>query len=85
MRDTPYATEIATGSHTFNVDEEARVERIFIKRQGEEQIRFSWWKNGNMLPRPLDLNEDELFDLLQNGINRGVFTDEFRTRLRAIL
>lgn len=72
MRDTDYATELASASVG-----EACVEKILVKANNEEEIRFSWWKGGSMQPRPLDLPEDDLLDLIQEGLAEGVFSDEF--------
>ena len=56
MRSTSYVDELS------HVDQGgARIERIRIKEAGEEEIRFSWWKDGRFQTRPLDLSEDDLF------------------------
>src|SRR4029077_9325626 len=86
MRDTAYATEQISATLPLDDGEhEARIERIFVKDEGEEEIRFSWWKNGNIVPRPLDLDENTLLDLFQRRISAGVFTANFRNRLRGML
>ena len=86
MRDTDYATESITATLPLgDGTNEARIERIFVKEEGEWEIRFSWWKNGNIVPRPLDLNESDLLDLLRRGITAGIFTREFREQLRDAL
>jgi hypothetical protein len=85
MRDTDYATELATAEHNT-----CRIERLYVKRPGpgvspQEEIRFSWWKNGNMVNRPMDLPEDELLVLLEKAINNGVFGGNFLTGLLRLL
>jgi hypothetical protein len=65
MRDTSYATEIARASIGFDAANEGRIERIHVKEQGQDEIRFSCWKDGRMTPRPLDLSENDLLTLLQ--------------------
>ncbi len=85
MRDTAYATELATASIAFEGGDEGKVERIHVKENAQDEIRFSWWKDGRMIPRPLDLNEEDLIRLLQNAVAVGVFTSNFRARLRDIL
>ena len=50
MRDTAYATEIATASVTLGDGTEARLERIYVKADEAEEIRFSWWKMGTLSP-----------------------------------
>ncbi len=72
MRDTGYARELARadiGGH--------RIERLYVKDRGEEEIRFSWWKDGRMQTRPLDLPEDQLLPLLAEAIREGVFSKRF--------
>jgi hypothetical protein len=94
LRDTDYATEIATAKLTIEdaqeENEEARIERLDVKGRGEdgrgeEEIRFSWWREGRMLPRPLDLTEDQLLELLRVAIDKNVFTAKFAIRLRQML
>jgi hypothetical protein len=72
MRDTGYATLIAHSILPFENGEEARIERLHIKSLDREEIRLSWWKNGNMVPRPLDLSEADLMKLIAKGILEGV-------------
>ncbi len=80
MRETMYATEIATGQ--FN---DCRIERIHVKSLAQDEIRFSWWPRGRMKPRPLDLTEQELLPLMKEAITAGVFSDFFLGELRALL
>ena len=56
MRDTGYATEMKTVSDNYG----QTIERIFVKEHQQEEIRFSWWKDGRLAPRPLDLPESDL-------------------------
>ena len=72
MGDTDYATLISESILPFENGEEARIERIRIKASGKEEIRFSWWKDGNIVPPPLDLSEDALWKLIAKGIIEGV-------------
>lgn len=80
MRDTPYAREIATADLAGN-----RIERLYVKSQDQEEIRFSRWKDGNMANRPLDLPEEELLPLLELAMSEGVFTDKFLSDLQTAL
>lgn len=61
------------------------IERIFVNSYKREEIRFSWWKNGRFIPRPLDLPESELLPLMKDAIKRGVFSPEFLAGLRDAL
>lgn len=88
LRDTPYATELARGSVTFPSGTEGRIERLCFKQGldvGLEGIRFSWWKDGRMVPRPLDATEDELLAMFKDSLQRGVFSERFRAELRQLL
>jgi hypothetical protein len=86
MRDTRYATEIQSASLRWpDSDSEARIEHLYIKSSGEHEIRFSWWKNGRMTPRPLDLSEKDLVKLFRSAVRNGVFTDKFKTALATSL
>jgi hypothetical protein len=88
MRDTPYATELAHGSVTFPSGTEGRIERLRFKEgsdAGLEGIRFSWWKEGRMIPRPLDATEEQLLALLKDSIQQSVFSQQFLAELRRLL
>ncbi len=79
MRDTDYATEIRTTGG------EERIERLFVKESGVEEIRFSWWPNGKFAPRPLDMPEGDLLVLIGRAISNGVFSDDFLKGLQTTL
>src|SRR2546423_341487 len=88
LRDTPYATELAHGSITFPSKTEGRIERLRFKEgldAGLEGIRFSGWKDGRMIPRPLDATEDQLLELLKDSIEERVFSERFLAELRHLL
>jgi hypothetical protein len=70
------------GSVTFPSGSEARIERLLIKESQQEEIRFSWWKDNRMIPRPLDLPEDELLILIKTAIQENVFSENFLKALR---
>jgi hypothetical protein len=73
------------GIVNFKNGGEGRVERLRIKKLNSVEIRFSWWQRGRMLPPPLDLSEESLLDLFEDGVANNVFTTAFRERLRDIL
>ncbi len=86
MRETKYAVELCDpGIHRFPTGDEARIEKLHIEETGEEEVRFSRWKDGKMVPRPLDLSEDDLIALLRDALANDVFTPEFRLTLRDML
>ena len=61
------------------------IERLWVKKHGQIAIRFSWWPNGRMATRPLDLPERELLELLREAVKEGVFSDAFVGNLLSIL
>ena len=86
MRETKYAVELTEpASRHFPNGDEARIEKLHIKKTGEEEVRFSWWKDGKMLPRPLDLSENDLLLLLREAFSKDVFTPLFKESLRELL
>ena len=80
-RDTRYATEIRTARDAIGQS----IERIFVKQHQREEIRFSWWTNGTMVIRPLDLPEEELLPLMREAIRQGVFSPTFLKSLHEVL
>lgn len=80
MRDTPYAKELARADVGGQ-----RIERLYVKESGAEEIRFSWWKDGRMQARPLDLPEHELLALFREAVQQRVFSDHFIAVLRSSL
>ena len=84
LRDTPYAREIARASVDFRDGSEGRIELLFIKSSQQEEIRFSWWRDGRMVPRPLDLPEDALLALMADGVQQRVFSARFVESLREL-
>lgn len=74
LRDTKYAREIARSVLKWPSGDEARIERLEIKSTGKIEIRLSWWKDGQMQPRPLDLSEEDFYRLLVQGIRDGVLS-----------
>ena len=87
LRDTRYARELATaklpsgpGGNSF-----VAIERIFVKQAEQVEIRFSGWEGSRMMPRPLDLPEDELLPLMRVAIRAGVFSEAFVESLRTLV
>lgn len=74
LRDTDYAMELIPPAVLEYSDgtNQARLERLYVKAPATIEIRLSWWKNGRMQLRPLDLPEEELWELLALGIREGV-------------
>lgn len=81
MRDTSYATELKSVVDAHGQS----IERIFVKEKAAEEIRFSYWKNGTIVPRSLDLPESDLLPLMADAIRSGVFTPAFCKALHNVL
>lgn len=68
----------------------ANLERILRKKSKSVEIRFSYWVpnhkgNVQMMPRPLDLSEDNLLLLLEKAIKEGVLSEDFSAKLYGML
>lgn len=50
------------------------IERIFTKGHTEE-IRLAWWQDGNMTPRPADIDAINWVTLFTEALKQGVFTE----------
>jgi len=61
----------------------ARIERLFLREEREEAIRFR--RTGIAAVRALELPEDELLILLGDAIASGVFSADFLSEIRAVL
>jgi hypothetical protein len=61
----------------------ARIERLFLREEREEAIRFR--RTGLAAVRALELPEDELIVLLGDAMAAGVFSAWFLSELRGLL
>lgn len=88
LKRTKYCDLLAQGT-TQEGNDISAVEKIFINSLKREEIRFAWYKEKNGVRhfqlRPLDLTEEELLGLIEDGVNKGVFTVKFRVNLKRIL
>jgi hypothetical protein len=84
-RETRYAKVLAEAVIGDQDGHQAKAERLFIKKEGTEELRFSWWYQGRFMPRPLDMEESEWVKLFREAIKEGVFTQEFIKNLKSIL
>jgi len=85
LRVTEYATELRRATIELGHGNEARLERLYIHQHGREEMRLSWWQNGRMMDRPLDLAEADMVRLFAEGRRQRVFSEEFATDLRTAL
>jgi hypothetical protein len=86
-RETRYARELASAKLPSGPGGKSSVaiERLHVKAADQVRIRFSQWSGSRMMPRALDLPEEELLPLLEAAIRAGVFSDEFTMGLRRLL
>ena len=89
LRKTPYADEITEPAQiAFPDGSEGRFERLKFKTghsKGNEGYRFSWWKDGRILPRPLDVTEDEFLELMRKALQEEVLSQHALRELRTML
>ncbi len=85
VRETHRYGVIAEGRLSVGDEDECRIERLYVKDGGSTEVRFSWWKNRRFIRLPLHATEPQLLDLFNEGIRAGVFTPDFRQRLRQLL
>lgn len=57
------------------------IEEIFVKELKRKEIRFTYYKKDidgkeNFVARPLDLEEEHLFELIKEGINARILDKE---------
>lgn len=77
-----YCKVLSEKRRTLPAGDEARIEKIYVYGEQQEEIRFSWWKDRRFMPRPLDLPESELLPLLLDAIDGGVFSEGFVQSLK---
>lgn len=63
----------------------SRIERVFDRSLGAVAIRFSAWRGGKIVMRPLSIREDELAVLIGEAVAAGVFSAALLGELQAIL
>ncbi|HBG7674930.1 TPA: hypothetical protein KRE78_002571 [Clostridioides difficile] len=66
------------------------IEKIIVKEVNQEEIRFVYFKNTirmkeQLVPRPLDLPEKDLIQLIGLAIKHNVFSKEFINGLKEII
>lgn len=66
------------------------IEKIFVKELNQEEIRFVYFKDTyrqeeQLVPRPLDLPEEDLLKLIEVAIKQNVFSKEFLNNLKEIV
>jgi hypothetical protein len=72
---------IATASLEL-AEHEARLEKLLADPARGEELRFSAWRQGQLLNEPLVLEESELVTLMHQAIQKGVLSQDFIGKLR---
>lgn len=87
LKETRYVKELAKARRpsASSPKSVSAIERIFVKKSKQVEIRFSSWQGAKMMPKPLALAEDDLLPLLTEAIRGAVFSEEFLTELRRTL
>lgn len=81
FNDTEYCRFYARGSFEVN-NVRCSIEQIFIKDLDRREVRFAYYKknkndNYQLVPRPLDVTEDEFLEMFRQAIKNGVFSKIF--------
>ncbi|MEG2812104.1 MAG: hypothetical protein RR912_06285 [Clostridium sp.] len=87
--DTDYCKFYARGSFVEDVDTRYSIEQIFIKDLDRREVRFAYYKtnkkgNFQLVPRPLDITEEQFLVVFEKAINEGVFTRVFMAALEGL-
>lgn len=66
------------------------IEKIIVKELNQEEIRFVYFKDTvrmeeQLVPRPLDLPEKDLLELIKLSIKHSVFSKNFINQLKEII
>ena len=89
LKSTKYCNLLRQG-RVDGGDVVSALERIEIKSTGNIEIRFSFYKknkNGKdcLVPRPLDLSEEELLLLFEDALQKRVLSPSFLQKLKEII
>lgn len=85
LRKTRHAELCAEARLPQGRTDQHRLERMWLKQGEAEVIRWSWWREGRIMPRAPHLTEADLIQLLDKGIEAGVFTPFFMRQLLLVM
>lgn len=71
-------------------DELFALEKIYIKALYRYEIRICLYRDCNdrarkLIPRPVDITQDKLIDLIALGVTTGILDDDFRKQLKSFI
>lgn len=81
LRKTKYAELCAQSVLDLDDGTEIRFERIWVKSRQEELLRWTWWKGGRMVPRPVEMSEAQILECLEKGLDTGLLSSFFLRQL----
>lgn len=91
LKDTAYCTLLQSEkTKEDGYGNQYAIERIIVKDMERDEIRLCLYKNvmnqqgrlvNRMIPRPLDVTENELINLISMGISTGILSNDFVTKL----
>ena len=89
LKETKYCLLLKQGKVTVD-DSIFSVERIYVKVMEREEIRFGLYRENHnqverLIPRPVDVTEEELLQLISEGKSKGVFSKKFIEDLKEII
>ena len=75
------SVELKDGKELFTL------EKIYIKALDRYEIRICLYRDCNdrarkLIPRPVDITQDKLIDLIALGITTGILDDEFKDKIK---
>ena len=74
IKETEYCYILAT-AWSGKPNDSICLERIYTKGRCEE-VRLAWWKDGNQVNRPADIDAPEWVSLFTSALQQGIFTAE---------
>lgn len=86
IKETKYCSILAQAK-VFDGKYTYCIEKVFVKKQQQEEIRFCLYKDTinqveRYIPRSLDVTEEEFLELFKEAMTQGVFSKELLTNLR---
>lgn len=91
IKDTKYCTLLdSVKTETDEYGYQYAIETIIVKDLGRDEIRLCLYKDvenskgdviNRLVPRPLDVTEDELVAVIRLGIEKGILSKEFIAKL----
>lgn len=71
-------------------DELFALEKIYIKALDRYEIRICLYRDCNdrarkLIPRPVDITQDKLIDLIALGVTTGILDDDFTKQLKSFI